>query len=347
MAPSILAATRTAPDVSRSHSVPPLRAAVIGVGYLGRFHAQKYAALPDVTLCGVVDADPDRARVVGEELGVPAYTTVAPLLEQVDLVSIVVPTQRHFEVARQCLEHGLHVLLEKPMTVTVEEADILVRLAEERGLVLQVGHLERFNPAMVALQGVLSEPLFIESHRVAPFNPRGADVNVVLDLMIHDIDLILEMVPAPITSLDVSGVPVLTGEIDIANARLRFANGCVANVTASRAGRKTERIMRVFQHDAYIVVDFHEKHLAVHRRGPAAAGDIPEILSEERRLEGADALLEEVTAFVAAVRHGTPPVVSGRDGRRALETAIRITEALERAGTRTHTAPASNGGVLS
>ncbi|HXV20293.1 MAG TPA: Gfo/Idh/MocA family oxidoreductase, partial [Desulfuromonadales bacterium] len=212
-----------------------LRAGVIGVGYLGRFHAQKYAALENVDLVGIADVSRERAEEVAAEVGTTAFTDYRELLAQVDLVSIVVPTQHHFPVAKECLEAGCHILLEKPVTQTVAEADELIRMAAERHLIFQVGHLERFNPAILALRGVLKNPLFIESHRLAPFKPRGTDVNVVLDLMIHDIDIILNMVPSTVKVVNSVGVPVLSNEVDIANARLQFENGCVANVTASRA----------------------------------------------------------------------------------------------------------------
>ena len=194
-----------------------LRAAVIGVGYLGRFHAQKYRDHAGVTLAGVADASPERAGEVAQEVGCPAFADYRELFGKVDLVSVVVPTQYHHEVAKACLEQGIHVLLEKPITQTVAEADELIQIAAERRLVLQVGHLERFNPAVRALQGVLLNPLFIESHRLAPFKPRGTDVNVVLDLMIHDIDILLSLVRHPITTVNSVGVPVLSGEVDIAN----------------------------------------------------------------------------------------------------------------------------------
>jgi predicted dehydrogenase len=307
-----------------------LRAAVVGVGYLGRFHAQKYRDHAGVTLVGVVDANPDRGSEVASEVGCPAFSDYRELFGRVDLVSIAVPTQYHHAVARECLEHGIHVLLEKPITQTVAEADELIRIAADRKLVLQVGHLERFNPAVMALQGVLVNPLFIESHRLAPFKPRGTDVNVVLDLMIHDIDILLSLVGHPITMINSVGVPVLSGEVDIANARLQFANGCVANVTASRASRETMRKIRIFQKDSYISIDYQNRAIAIFRRQPGAnqIPGLPDIVMEERRFEQSDALRDEIDAFIAAVRDGTPPVVSGEDGKRALEVAMQINSRL-------------------
>ena len=215
-----------------------LRAAVIGVGYLGRFHAQKFQANQHVDLVGVVDTDSKRVAEVAAEVETRAFTDYKEVLLLVDLVSIVVPTQYHYAVAKDCFDAGCHVLLEKPVTQTVAEAEELIDLAKSKKLVFQVGHLERFNPAVMALKGVLKNPQFIESHRLAPFKTRGTDVNVVLDLMIHDIDILLSMVSHPLKSINSVGVPVLSEEVDIANARLQFENGCVANVTASRASRE-------------------------------------------------------------------------------------------------------------
>jgi predicted dehydrogenase len=306
--------------------VSGLRAAVIGVGYLGRFHAQKYRDHAGIELVGVVDASPERAAEVAAEVGCAAFSGHRELFGRVDLVSIAVPTQFHFAVARDCLANGIHVLLEKPITQTVAEADELIQLAAERSLVLQVGHLERFNPAVLALQGEIDNPLFIESHRLAPFKPRGTDVNVVLDLMIHDIDILLSLVRHPITSVNSVGLPVLSGEVDIANARLQFANGCVANVTASRVSRETMRKVRIFQQDAYITIDYQHRSIAIYRRQPGASQipGLPDIVMEERSFAQSDALRDEIAAFVAAVANGTAPVVSGEDGKRALEVAMQI-----------------------
>ena len=307
-----------------------LRAAVIGVGYLGRFHAQKYRDHAGVTLVGVVDASRERAAEVAAEVGCVAFTDHRELIGQVDLVSIAVPTQYHFAVARDCLANRIHVLLEKPITQTIAEADELIRLADQYGLVLQVGHLERFNPAVLALQGVLNNPLFIESHRLAPFKPRGTDVNVVLDLMIHDIDILLSLVRHPIITINSVGLPVLSGEVDIANARLQFANGCVANVTASRASRETMRKIRIFQKDAYIAIDYQNRSIAIYKRQPGAnlIPGLPDIVVEEHNFAQSDALRDEINAFVSAVVNGTPPVVSGEDGKRALEVAMQISSRL-------------------
>lgn len=303
-----------------------LRAAVIGVGYLGRFHAQKFQANQNVDLVGVVDSDPKRAAEVAAEVETKAFTDYKELLPLVDLVSIVVPTQYHYAVALDCFNAGCHVLLEKPVTQTVAEADELIALAASKGLVFQVGHLERFNPAVMALKGVLKNPQFIESHRLAPFKPRGTDVNVVLDLMIHDIDILLSMVSHPLKSINSVGVPVLSGEVDIANARLQFENGCVANVTASRASRETMRKMRIFQQDAYISIDFQSRKISIYKKkkGMSLIPGLPNVGMEERSFDQGDPLKDEIDSFVLAVRDGTQPVVSGEDGKRALEVAIQI-----------------------
>ncbi|PZN26302.1 MAG: UDP-N-acetyl-D-glucosamine dehydrogenase, partial [Proteobacteria bacterium] len=293
----------------------PLRTAVIGVGYLGRFHAQKYAQLPQAQLVAVVDADLQAARRVAAELGVEALSDHRAVLDRVDAVSIAVPTPAHYAVARDCLERGVHVLLEKPITSTVEEARALIETAERSGCVLQVGHLERFNPAILAAVDRLKTPRFIESHRLAPFKQRGTDVSVVLDLMIHDIDLIQELVGAPIESIDAIGATVFSGEIDIVNARIRFAGGCVANATASRVSLKQERKIRIFQDDAYLSIDMQQKILTVVRRKDDAPVESPAQVSiEEASFDQGDALLAEIEAFLRTIRTGGRPVVTGEDG---------------------------------
>ena len=304
-----------------------MRTAVIGVGYLGRFHAQKYASLPDSTLVGVADPSEKARSAVGAELGVPAHADYRELLGKVDAVSIVTPTPSHFETAKAFLDAGAHVLVEKPMTVTVTEAESLIGVARRAKRVLQVGHLERFNSAVQAVQPVLGVPRFIESARLAPFKQRGTDVNVVLDLMIHDIDLILSIVRSPVVSVDAIGSSVFSGEIDIANARLRFANGCVANATASRVSLKTERKLRLFQDDAYISIDLQQKILTVIRKADGVGADgMPHVDIEENNFEQGDALKDEICAFLHAAATGGAAQVSGEDGLLALRTAVSITE---------------------
>ncbi len=304
-----------------------IRAAVVGVGYLGRFHAQKYAALGDCELIGVVDADPETARRVASELGTEAMHDFRQLLGKADAVSVATPTPSHAEIATALLQHGAHVLVEKPIAETVLQAQQLIDTARRHGRVLQVGHLERFNPTILAAEPLLSAPRFIECHRLAPFRERGTDVNVVLDLMIHDIDLVQMIVRSPVASLDAVGTPVFSSEIDIANARLRFESGCVANVTASRVSLKTERKMRIFRDDAYLSLDLQQKILTVIRKraGEVAAGELP-VQIEEQSLAQGDALLAEIQAFLKAIRGEAAVVVAGEDGERALRTAIEITE---------------------
>jgi predicted dehydrogenase len=302
-----------------------LRCAVVGAGYLGRFHAQKYAGLAGCTLAGIADPSPEARAKMAAELGVPAHADHRELLGRVDAVSVATPTALHHPIARDFLEAGAHVLVEKPITATAAEARELIALAAAKGRVLQVGHLERFNPVIVAVAGELTRPRFIESNRLAPFKARGTDVSVVLDLMIHDIDLIEHIVQSPIASIDAIGAPVFTDEIDIANARIRFENGCVADVTASRISMKSERKLRVFQADSYLSIDLQQKLLTkVRRPDVIEPGVMPAVSVEERSFEQGDALLAEIESFVAAIRDGTRPLVSGEDGLRALETATRI-----------------------
>ena len=305
-----------------------LRCAVIGAGYLGKFHAQKYAALNACDLAAVVDTDPVTANKVASEFGAIAYENHKEILDKVDAVSIVVPTSLHFLIAKEFLAAGIHVLVEKPITVTVAEADELISLADNMQVVLQVGHLERFNPAIMGLDKE-EKPLFIESHRLSPFNPRANDVSVVLDLMIHDIDIILALVDSELERIDASGTAVLTQDTDIANARLLFNNGCVANVTASRISMKSERKMRLFRPNSYVSVDFQNRILTRHHTGAKEMfPGIPEIETEESIFENGDSLLEEIKHFVDCVQTGKSPLVSGDAGRRALATAIRISDLL-------------------
>jgi predicted dehydrogenase len=304
-----------------------IRAAVIGVGYLGRFHAQKYAQLPECELVAVVDGRADAGRAVAAEVNTRALADYRELLGQVDAVSVVTPTPAHFEIAEAFLGAGAHVLVEKPITETPEQARSLIALAARQGRILQVGHLERFNSAILAAEPHLRAPRFMECHRLAPYKERGTDVNVVLDLMIHDIDLVQSLAGSEIVSIDAIGSPVFSGEIDIANARIRFANGCVANTTASRVSLKTERKLRIFEDAAYISLDLQQKILTLIRKRDAVPqpGQLP-VTIEEANLEQGDALKAEISSFLDCIRNNRRPVVSGEDGLRALETAIRITE---------------------
>jgi len=317
--------------MSDATQAAPLRTAVIGVGYLGRFHAQKYAQLAGSKLVGVVDANSDARTKVAAELSAQAFGDYRDLFGKVDAVSLAVPTPMHHAIGCELLRNGIDVLIEKPIATTVSEARELVDLAQKHGRVLQVGHLERFNPAVLAAAERLRTPRFVESHRLAPFKQRGTDVSVVLDLMIHDIDLIQELVGTPIESIDAVGATVFSGEIDIVNARLRFKGGCVANTTASRISLKQERKIRIFQDDAYLSVDMQQKILTVIRKKDQAPVESPAQVSiEEESFDQGDALLAEIEAFLKAVRERSTPVVTGEDGLRALETAMKITALVQK-----------------
>jgi predicted dehydrogenase len=305
-----------------------LRAGVVGVGYLGTFHAQKYADHAAVDLVAVADVDAGRARAVGEQLGVAWFTDHQALAGRVDCASVATPTAAHHAIARELLAAGVDVLVEKPVTSTVDQGRALLEVAARGGRVLQVGHLERFNPAMRAVAPYIEAPRFIESQRLASFGPRGTDVDVILDLMIHDLDLVLSMVNSPVRSVDAVGVPVLTTAIDIADVRIRFATGCVANVTASRVSAKRERKLRIFQPDASFSIDFDQRQVRMARRHRTAAGETNVTLEEPIGDEG-DALRTEIEAFVQAVQARETPPVSGWDGLRALEIAEVIRQSVE------------------
>ncbi len=306
-----------------------IQTAVIGTGHLGRFHALKFHQLKNCKLVAVCDTDPGKAQEVAAETSCRPVTDYHELLGQVEAVSIAVPTDLHFDVVRDFLRNRSHVLVEKPITATLEQADELISLAKECNRVLQVGHLERFNPAIVELERELKEALFIESHRLAPYRIRGTEVNVILDLMIHDIDIILDIVNSDVNKIDARGIPVLSNDIDIANARITFENGCVANVTASRVSMATDRKMRIFQHDAYLSVDFQNSELAVYRKGQHELyPGVPNIVVQKTSCAEYDALLVEIESFLHCIRYGTQPKVSGQDGKRALETAISISKQL-------------------
>jgi predicted dehydrogenase len=307
-----------------------LRTAVIGVGYLGRFHAQKYAQVAGSELVAVVDALPEARDRVASELRTRAVADYRELLGAVDAVSVVTPTPAHFEIAAAFLRAGAHVLVEKPIAETAQQARALIDSARAAKRVLQVGHLERFNAALLAAEPHLGTPRFIECQRLAPFKERGTDVNVVLDLMIHDIDLIQSIVKSEIAAIDAIGTPVFSEEIDIANARIRFANGCVANATASRVSLKTERKLRVFEDAAYLSIDLQQKILTLIRKRDSGAqpGQLP-VSIEEANFEQGDALKAEIEAFLECARHGRTPIVTGEDGLQALETALRITQQVQ------------------
>ncbi|MEJ2689375.1 MAG: Gfo/Idh/MocA family oxidoreductase [Deltaproteobacteria bacterium] len=302
-----------------------IRVGVIGIGYLGKFHAEKYAAMPNVRLAGVADTNLEAARQVAERFGTASFDDFRQMLPFCDAVSIVVPTSAHYKVAKVCLEEGKDVLIEKPMTSILTEADELIELAAAKGAILQVGHLERFNPAVMAMNEHLTYPLFIESHRIHMFKPRGLDVDVVLDLMIHDIDIILSIVPSPIASIHTVGVPVVTTSTDIANARIVFENGCTANVTVSRISKDNIRRIRVFQPRSFVSVDYGNKEITVIRltkeTGPLG---MPKEEIVKSTFPDADSLALELADFVDNIRQRRKPKVSGSEGRLALDVALQI-----------------------
>ena len=307
-----------------------LRVAVVGIGYLGRFHAQKYRALEAVELVGVCDIDHAGGRAFAETYGTEFFAEYRALLGKVDAVTIAASTSAHFELARFFLEHDVHVLVEKPMTRTSTEAAILTELADRRGLKLQVGHVERFNPALLSARQTLTTVRFIECHRLAPFKARGADVNVILDLMIHDLDVILSLVNAKPVNVSAVGIAVLTDEVDIANARIEFDNKAIANVTASRVSTAAQRKFRVFQPNQYVSIDFGSGEVRrVRKHGEWREGQVP-LQEDSWNLEKGDALLAEVKSFVDAIREDRPCEVSGVDGFAALQLAETIIAAIER-----------------
>jgi len=299
-----------------------VRVGVVGVGALGQHHARVYADLPGATLAGLYDVDPSRAAEVAARHGVPAFARLRELADAADAISVAVPTVDHHRVARTLLEAGKDVLVEKPMTAGLKEAEDLIGLASEKGAILQVGHIERFNPAVDALRKAALQPRFIEVHRLSPFSPRSLDVDVVLDLMIHDLDIVLCLDGSGAVQVDAVGVPVLTSKVDIANVRLRFASGLIANLTASRVSAEKVRKFRVFSPKTYISVDFAARSAQVYRLIQGDAG--PEITAERTAAPDEEPLRRQLAAFVAAVRDRTVPAVTGGDGLRALTLAHTV-----------------------
>jgi predicted dehydrogenase len=301
----------------------PIPVAVVGVGYVGQFHAEKYAASANADLQAVVDTDEARAREVAAKFRARALVDYRALFGQVKAVSVAVPTALHHRVAADFLRQGIDVLVEKPMTASLADGRELVELAGATNAILQVGHLERFNPAIRKLEGVIQEPKFVECHRLAPFVERGTDVDVVLDLMIHDIDVITSLVRSPVERVEAVGVPVLTDKPDIANARIKFANGCIANITASRVSLKRERKVRFFQSNAYISIDYDLRRAQIYYK-PAPGASWLDIRGESVEIKEGDALADEIDSFLESVRSRTAPLVSGAEGLHALEIAAMI-----------------------
>lgn len=315
---------------------------VIGVGKLGSYHCEKLFQLRSAELTGIFDANAERATEISQKFKIPAFPVLNELLNHVEAVSVAVPTKDHFSICSIVLAKGLPVFVEKPIAATIEQARELVKLAKDHNTIIQVGHVERFNPALLALAGFNLKPMFIESHRLAPFDPRGTDVAVILDLMIHDIDIILAMVQSPVTDIAANGVAVVSNEADIANARLTFNNGCVANITASRISQRKMRKMRLFQKDAYISIDFLQKVTEIFRVQEPQSGIASEktvilgqiekgakplhIVYERPPMPEKDALSEELSSFISCIIHGTKPVVAGDDGVNALAVAMQVTD---------------------
>jgi predicted dehydrogenase len=324
-----------------------IKIAVVGAGHLGKWHIKNLQILDNVQFAGFFDSDQKRSDEIATEYKATAFDSLEQLLGACDAVSIVVPTFAHYMVAKAALEHGLHVFCEKPFMQTIEEANEIIALAKKQHLVLQVGHIERFNPALAGISDLDIKPLFIESHRIAPFNPRGTDVAVILDLMIHDIDIILSMVNSKVEQIDASGAPVLTNTIDIANARLKFSNGCVANITASRVSNKQMRKIRIFQRNAYISIDFLKNQTEIYSLSdnvtsiPKNATPIAELETASNKKKiityrlidtlKSNAMLEELRAFTHSIETGSKPAVSGEDGKQALEIALQIENQIQTA----------------
>jgi predicted dehydrogenase len=299
---------------------------VIGVGYLGRYHAEKYAVIPEVDLVGLVDADHDRAAHLAAKLNTQVFVDAASLIGKVNAVSIVTPTVSHYRIAKQFLEQGVHVLLEKPITETIEQADELIELAARGKLILQAGHLERFNPAITAVKSLLGTPRYITAERAAPFTIRCTDVNVVLDLMIHDLDIVMDLAGSAPKEVSAAGVSIITQEIDSAAVRIVFHNGCVADVTASRVSDEKKRVLRIFDDNAIYASDYQTQKATLSRKQPGA---VPELIVQDISGDRRDTLEEEIRAFVQSVRTGVRPLVSGIEGRRALALARTITNTIE------------------
>ena len=305
-----------------------MRVAVVGVGHLGRHHARILSTLSGVTLTAVADVNGPRADEVAASSGATAVGDWRALLGQVDAVTIATPTESHAEIAAAFLAAGTHVLVEKPMTRTLNEADRLIAQAQTAGVCLAVGHTERFNPAVATVRPLLHEPRFIEVHRLGTFPERSLDIDVVFDLMIHDLDLVLDIVGAEVSALEAVGVPVLTSRVDIANVRLRFANGCIANLTASRISRDRVRKIRFFQRSAYLSVDYAAQEAEQWRLVPRP-GQLPAIEGGKIEVTREEPLKRELEDFVAAVNERRPPAVTGDQGRAALALAARVVERME------------------
>ncbi len=310
----------------------PVRVGVVGVGYVGQHHARIYSELPGVELIGLVDIDEARLQELGARHGIKLCRDYRELLGETDAVSVAVPTLLHYPIAKEFLECGVDVLVEKPIARSLAQADELVEIARADDRIFQVGHIERFNGAVKALEDIVRSPGFIECHRLGPFAHRNTDVDVVLDLMIHDIDIILTLIKSPVIAVTAVGVPVISDQVDIANARLQFESGCVANLTASRVSVERVRRIRIFQRDTFISLDYSQQEIAIYHRLPAEAGSAagvdPRIVKEDIFIDKAEPLRVELESFIECVRSRKRPLVSGEEGRDALRVASQIVERL-------------------
>lgn len=306
-----------------------IKVAVVGVGFFGERHAKTYFELPEAELIGVVDPNIERAKEIAHQFHCEAFADVAGLFGRIDAASIVTHTLAHHETAKRLLSEGIDILIEKPMTATLSEADEINHLSHQKAHIVQVGHIERFNPAFHKLKEHVVSPRFIECHRAGPFLNRATDVSVVLDLMIHDIDLILSMIPSEIKHIDAVGTSVITNEIDIANARLSFVNGTVANITASRVSEEPVRKIRIFQEEDYLSLNFLRQELTVHQRIERPGEAWPSVIAETLTCEKRDPLKDELSAFIKSVETRSPPVVSGREARRTLAVALQIIDLIK------------------
>ena len=302
-----------------------MKVAVIGTGHLGQAHARIYASLDAVELVAVCDTNEAAGRAIAEKYNTRFVRDYHELLDVVEAVSVATPTVSHHEITCACLQAGIHVLVEKPITRTLAEADEMIALASAKNLTLQVGHIERFNPAFTLLQQQLRQPYFFEAHRLGIFTPRSLDIDVVMDLMVHELDIISSLVPSEVVKLEAVGIPILTPKIDLANARVEFANGAVANITASRVSGERMRKLRVFQPHEYYSLDYAEQQVLQCKLIPPAPGmPRPEIVAQPLAVVNREPLLAEIEAFVTAVQQGETPIVTGADGRRALALAIEV-----------------------
>ena len=308
-----------------------IRVGVVGVGALGQHHARVYASLPEAELVGVVDPFPGRAEAVAGPLGTKVFPGYTDLFDRVDAVSIATPTTLHAEIGARFLREGIHVLVEKPIAPSLEDADRLIEAALESNRVLQVGHLERFNPAVVQLRQIVRKPRFFEAHRMGLFSPRSLDIDVILDLMIHDLDIIGMLVPSPVAEISAVGIAILSNQIDIANTRIQFEDGCVANITASRVSMEKIRKLRLFQKQEYISVDYTRQDIAVFSLDRKAGSNIPEIIGKTLTPEKKEPLQLELHSFLNAVKGRTPVECTGKEGRRALELGLQILQKAEKA----------------